>query len=124
MPREPQNWDPAAVWRDRRYRNSGQRTDDDTGTTFTPKQHYYVGGNTKVYGAILFRMRERDFGAVQHVEGTSPDWPLSYVDFEPWYTEASSSTGCTGSAASTPTTRPPTSRIRTGPSATNPGSRS
>ena len=88
MPREPQNWDPAAVWRDGRYRNSGQWTDDDTGTMFTPKQHYYVGGNTKVYGAILFRMRERDFGAVQHVEGISPAWPLSYMDFEPWYTKA------------------------------------
>jgi choline dehydrogenase-like flavoprotein len=88
LPREPQNWDPAAVWRDGRYHNSGRWTDDDTGTLFTPKQHYYVGGNTKMYGAILFRMRERDFGAVQHVDGVSPGWPLSYVDFEPWYTKA------------------------------------
>jgi choline dehydrogenase-like flavoprotein len=88
MPREPQNWDPASVWRDGRYRNSGQWVDDDTGAMFTPKQHYYVGGNTKVYGAILFRMRERDFGAVQHVDGVSPAWPLSYMDFEPWYTMA------------------------------------
>jgi choline dehydrogenase-like flavoprotein len=88
LPREPQNWDPAAVWRDGRYHNSGRWTDDDTGTLFTPKQHYYVGGNTKMYGAILFRMRERDFGAIQHVDGVSPGWPLSYVDFAPWYTKA------------------------------------
>ena len=88
LPREPQNWDPAAVWRDSRYRNSGQWLDLDTGQRFTPKQHYYVGGNTKVYGAILFRMRERDFGAVQHVDGVSPAWPISYSDLEPYYTRA------------------------------------
>jgi choline dehydrogenase-like flavoprotein len=88
LPREPENWSPAAIWRDGRYRNSGKWTDLDTGKEFTPKQHYYVGGNTKVYGAILFRMRERDFGAVQHVDGVSPPWPLDYNDFEPYYTRA------------------------------------
>jgi choline dehydrogenase-like flavoprotein len=88
LPREPQNWDPAAVWRDARYRNSGKWTDDDTGTMFTPKQHYYVGGNTKVYGAILFRMRERDFGPMRHVDGLSPAWPIGYPDLAPWYSKA------------------------------------
>ena len=88
LPREPENWSPAAVWADGRYRNSGEWTDLDTGERFTPKQHYYVGGNTKVYGAILFRMRERDFGPVQHVDGISPAWPLDYADLEPWYTRA------------------------------------
>src|SRR5437016_13204274 len=88
LPREPQNWDPAAVWADGRYRNSGQWTDDDTGKMFTPKQHYYVGGNTKVYGAILFRMRERDFGEVQHVDGVSPAWPIGYDDLAAWYPKA------------------------------------
>jgi choline dehydrogenase-like flavoprotein len=88
LPREPENWSPAAVWRDGRYRNSGQWTDLDTGKRFTPKQHYYVGGNTKVYGAILFRMRERDFGPIQHVDGLSPAWPISYADLEPYYTRA------------------------------------
>ncbi len=88
LPREPENWSPAATWLDGRYRNSGQWIDADTGKRFTPKQHYYVGGNTKVYGAILFRMRERDFGAIQHVDGVSPAWPLSYPDFEPYYTRA------------------------------------
>src|SRR5215813_3706346 len=53
LPREPQNWDSRAVWLDSRYRNSGQWTDAATETRFTPKQHYYVGGNTKMYGAIL-----------------------------------------------------------------------
>ena len=29
-----------------------------------PNQHYYVGGNTRVYGAILFRFSQRDFGEI------------------------------------------------------------
>ncbi len=88
LPREPQNWDSKSVWVDLRYRNPGKWADADTGRQFTPKQHYYVGGNTKFYGAILFRFRERDFGEIQHVDGVSPAWPLSYADFEPWYTRA------------------------------------
>ena len=88
LPREPQNWDSKSVWLDLRYHNSGKWTDAGTGQEFSPKQNYYVGGNTKVYGAILFRFRERDFGAIQHVDGISPAWPLSYADFEPWYTRA------------------------------------
>ena len=47
---------------------------------------YFVGGNTKVYGAILFRMRERDFQDVEHYAGVSPRWPISYADLEPYYT--------------------------------------
>ncbi len=87
LPREHENWSPVAVWGEHRYRNSGAYLDRD-GTPFLPKQHFYVGGNTKVYGAVLFRMRERDFGVVQHHGGESPAWPLSYADFEPWYSEA------------------------------------
>jgi choline dehydrogenase-like flavoprotein len=88
LPREPQNWDSKSVWVDLRYRNPGKWTDAGTGAEFTPKQHYYVGGNTKFYGAILFRFRERDFGEIQHVDGISPAWPMDYADFEPWYTRA------------------------------------
>jgi choline dehydrogenase-like flavoprotein len=86
-PRERDNWDSRVVWGDLKYRNAGLWTDQN-GTEFNPKQHYYVGGNTKVYGAVLFRMRERDFGSVRHVDGVSPEWPLGYEDFEPWYTRA------------------------------------
>jgi choline dehydrogenase-like flavoprotein len=88
MPREPENWDSKAVWIDKRYGNSGKWTDAATGKQFTPKQHYYVGGNTKVYGAILFRFRERDFGEINHVDGLSPAWPIDYDDLAPWYDRA------------------------------------
>jgi choline dehydrogenase-like flavoprotein len=86
--REPENWSPQALWVDKRYQNSGQWTDGADGRRFSPKQNYYVGGNTKFYGAILYRFRERDFGAVQHVDGVSPAWPLSYADLAPYYDRA------------------------------------
>jgi choline dehydrogenase-like flavoprotein len=88
LTREPQNWDPQALWLDRRYDNSGKWIDADSSKEFTPKQHYYVGGNTKFYGAILFRLRERDFGQIRHVDGLSPEWPISYADLEPYYGRA------------------------------------
>ena len=85
--REKQNWNATEVWVKHRYRNSGSWTDK-AGGEFLPKQHYYVGGNTKMYGAVLFRKRERDFGEVRHVDGISASWPISYADLEPYYTRA------------------------------------
>ncbi|NEQ54542.1 MAG: GMC family oxidoreductase, partial [Leptolyngbya sp. SIO3F4] len=61
---------------------------DDTGQSFRPQMSYWVGGNTKVYGAALLRLRERDFEAVEHKDGVSPQWPLRYGDFETYYNEA------------------------------------
>jgi maltose alpha-D-glucosyltransferase/alpha-amylase len=47
-----------------------------------------VGGNTKFYGAALFRLRREDFGELRHYGGVSPAWPISYDDLEPYYTQA------------------------------------
>jgi choline dehydrogenase-like flavoprotein len=88
LPREVDNWSPKAIWADGKYHNSGEWTDAASGERFAPKQNYYVGGNTKFYGAILFRFREKDFGEIRHVDGVSPAWPLDYNDFEPYYTRA------------------------------------
>ncbi len=87
LPREPQNWDSREVFVKNRY-VSREMWIDKHGELFTPHAQYYVGGNTKVYGAVLFRLRERDFGEVHHYGGISPSWPLSYADFEPYYAEA------------------------------------
>ncbi len=87
LPRSQANWDSKTVFVDGAY----QCTDTwhgKHGETFHPGLHYYVGGNSKVYGAALFRLRERDFGEVVHQEGISPAWPLGYSDFEPFYAEA------------------------------------
>lgn len=87
IPREQENWDPASVFRDRRYLARETWVDQD-GQSFAPYTHYCVGGNTKVYGAALLRMRKHDFTEVRHFAGVSPAWPLGYDDFEPYYTEA------------------------------------
>ena len=87
LPREQENWDAAEVFGKERYLTDEEWYDKD-GQPFKAHQQYFVGGNTKFYGAILFRLRERDFGVVKHHGGTSPAWPLSYEDFEPYYTQA------------------------------------
>jgi choline dehydrogenase-like flavoprotein len=87
LPREPENWDSHEVFNKDRYVTEESWYDKD-GQPFKPHAQYYVGGNTKVYGAILFRLRERDFGRVQHYGGVSPAWPISYAELEPYYTEA------------------------------------
>ena len=87
LPREPENWDSKEVFLKERYL-SGEEWIDKDGNAFRPHQQYFVGGNTKFYGAILFRLRERDFHEVRHYAGVSPAWPLTYDDFEPYYTEA------------------------------------
>jgi len=75
LPRSRANWDAKTVFVDGAY----QATDTwygENGDSLRPGLHYWVGGNSKVYGAALFRLRERDFGALQHTDGVSPAWPL------------------------------------------------
>src|SRR5512134_660157 len=87
LPREPENWDSEQVFLKDRYLSEEQWYDTD-GELFKPHQQYVVGGNTKFYGAILFRLRERDFKQVRHYAGVSPAWPISYSDLEPYYADA------------------------------------
>src|SRR5262245_42111826 len=87
LPREIENWDPGEVFVDGRYISPDTWHDAD-GATFQPQVHYYVGGATKLYGAALYRLRPQDFGEIKHVDGVSPAWPVSYDDFEPYYTQA------------------------------------
>jgi choline dehydrogenase-like flavoprotein len=87
LPRETDNWEPGPVFVDGKYISPDTWYDAD-GKPFQPQVHYYVGGATKMYGAALYRLRPADFGVIQHVDGPSPAWPLSYDDFEAWYTRA------------------------------------
>ncbi len=87
VPREPANWDSRAVNVESRYQTREVWRDKD-GNPLHPHTNYNVGGNTKFYGAALFRLRERDFGELAHAAGISPAWPISYADLEPYYTEA------------------------------------
>ena len=58
---------------------------DGAGQPFNPGNYYYVGGNSKLYGAVLFRYRARDFEPVVYRDGATPGWPFSYEELEPWY---------------------------------------
>ena len=58
------------------------------GAAFNPGNYYYVGGNSKFYGAVLLRYRREDFSAMEHHGGVSPAWPFPYEELEPWYSEA------------------------------------
>jgi choline dehydrogenase-like flavoprotein len=87
VPREKANWDSKAVNVDARYHTKEVWHDKD-GKALHPHTNYYVGGNTKFYGAALFRLRERDFGELRHHGGVSPAWPITYGDLEPYYTQA------------------------------------
>jgi choline dehydrogenase-like flavoprotein len=87
LPREPQNWLAQEVFVDGRYQSEDTWYDKDD-KEFAPQVHYFVGGATKMYGAALYRLRAEDFGEIQHVDGVSPAWPISYEEMEPFYTWA------------------------------------
>ncbi|WP_428374227.1 GMC oxidoreductase [Lichenicoccus sp.] len=87
LPRSRANWDAKTVFVDGAYQ-APETWYGRGGNSFRPGLHYYVGGNSKVYGSALFRLRERDFGTLQHADGISPAWPLGYDVFEPYYCQA------------------------------------
>ena len=87
LKREAKNWDAAAVFEDNRYISPDTWYDRD-GRPFQPQVHYFVGGATKLFGAALYRLRERDFAELHHHDGISPAWPISYQDLEPYYARA------------------------------------
>jgi choline dehydrogenase-like flavoprotein len=103
LPREDENWSPDAVFSQHRYRNAETWQDGSSGRRFAPGVHYYVGGNTKVYGACLPRFREQDFGAMEHRDGISPAWPITYADLEPHYGAAEHLYGVHGTPGADPT---------------------
>jgi len=87
VPREKDNWSTKAVNLDGKY-NTKEVWRDGNGNDLHPHTNYWVGGNTKFYGAALFRLRREDFGEIKHRGGVSPAWPISYEDMEPYYTRA------------------------------------
>ena len=105
LPREKENWDTVEVFGRGRY-----HTDEvwvyNGGKELHPGTGYWVGGNTKVYGAALFRLRERDFEKVIHKGGISPEWPLKYRDFAPYYAQAETIYGVHGQKGLDPTEPP------------------
>jgi choline dehydrogenase-like flavoprotein len=87
VPRSKDNWDPRVVNVEGKYQTKEVWRDRD-GKELHPHTNYCVGGNTKFYGAALFRLRKEDFGEIKHHGGLSPAWPVSYGELEPYYTKA------------------------------------
>jgi choline dehydrogenase-like flavoprotein len=87
LTRELDNWNAWQVFVDGRYISHDTWYDRD-GKPFQPQVHYFVGGATKVYGAALYRLRPQDFGELRYSDGISPAWPVSYDEFEPYYSKA------------------------------------
>ena len=71
IPQEEQNWDPEAVWKHLRYQTR-ELWLDANGREFPPYSHYNVGGNSKFWGSVLYRLRREDFQEVQNADGVSP----------------------------------------------------
>jgi len=87
MPREPENWSPSEIFMKSRYKPN-EKWEDEKGKLFVPGVHYFVGGNSKVYGASLPRFSRFDFDLIEHQEGASPAWPFTYDELEPYYYKA------------------------------------
>lgn len=102
LPREDANWSPREVFVNGRYRNA-ENWHEVGGGEFAPGNYYYVGGNTKLYGAVLSRYRESDFEAHDVAEGRTKGWPIGYSELEPYYDIAESLFKVHGNVGQDPT---------------------
>ena len=92
------------------YTNSAFRSPetwlDERGQAFEPGNYYNIGGNSKLYGAVLIRYRRQDFSEMEHYDGISPAWPFGYEDLAPWYDAAEALYQVRGDAVSDATEPP------------------
>ena len=102
LPQEPENWDVNAVFASQKYVPLETWLDKE-GTAFRPGTYYYVGGSSKMYGAAMLRLREKDFEELEHAGGVSPSWPITYRQLAPYYNLAEQLYGVHGEAGVDPT---------------------
>src|SRR2546427_3465807 len=86
VPREKDNWDTRAVNLEGKYATKEVWRDRD-GRELHPHTNYYVGGNTKFYGAALFRLRREGFGGGKHDGRVAPARARARAGPEPVYTQ-------------------------------------
>ena len=79
--------DARAIFQRGFFRNSEDWFDKE-GQAFRAGNYYYVGGNSKFYGAVMLRYRQQDFGGLSYPDGDTPAWPFDYAELEPYYCEA------------------------------------
>lgn len=98
----PEARDDVAIFQKGFYRSSEEWLGTD-GQSFLPGNYYYVGGNSKFFGAVMYRYRREDFLPRPHMDGASPGWPMSYDELSPWYDEAEAIFRVRGSTLQDPT---------------------
>ena len=101
----PEARDDKAIFEKGFYRSSEEWLGTD-GQSFLPGNYYYVGGNSKFFGAVMYRYRREDFAPRPHMDGASPGWPISYDELEPWYARAEAVFRVRGDASQDPTEPP------------------
>ena len=84
MPLADQNVADVDLFRKDRY-HPGEQWFGTDGDPFSPQTIYALGGNTKIWGGVLERMREQEFSGVQLQDGATPSWEISYADLAPYY---------------------------------------
>lgn len=97
--------DDVAIFQKGFYRSSEEWLGTD-GESFLPGNYYYVGGNSKLFGAVMYRYRREDFLPRAHMDGASPGWPLAYDELAPWYQAAEQAFRVRGSVSDDPTEPP------------------
>ncbi|RUX08840.1 MAG: GMC family oxidoreductase [Mesorhizobium sp.] len=107
----PEARDDKAIFLRGFYRSSEEWVGTD-GEAFLPGNYYYVGGNSKFFGAVLYRYRLEDFSPRPHMDGASPGWPITYNELEPWYERAETIFKVRGDASQDPTEPPRSSPYR------------
>jgi choline dehydrogenase-like flavoprotein len=108
LPATPENRDARAIFQRGHFRPM-ENWYDSQGRAFNPGNYYVHGGNSKFYGAVLIRYRERDFDGLTHADGDTPAWPFRYAELAPWYDAAEALYRVRGEAGVDPT-EPPRSR--------------
>jgi len=77
--RDDSAWNPKDIFINKRYKsNSPVFVNQNNNGTQEVYLNEVVGGNSIFFGGVALRFRETDFGK----------WPISYMDLEPYYSEA------------------------------------
>jgi choline dehydrogenase-like flavoprotein len=105
LPLVDQNVGDVDLFRKQRYHPKEPWFGSD-GDPFNPQMVYALGGNTKIWAAVLERLRETEFEGVAMQDGRSPEWGLRYGDLAPWYDRAETLYRVHGQAGEDPTAPP------------------
>lgn len=81
--------DDVAIFMHRHFASKEEWMGSD-GKPFIAGNHYAVGGNSKFFGAVMYRFRDKDFRPRRHIGGITTGWPFGYDELEPWYSRAES----------------------------------